>query len=508
MQKITVIFWSCALIAIGLAIFIYKTVNLNFPFSDDENIEVWTIQAKLNFASDRRNVKAQLVYPNITPGYKKIKERFISGNFGLQTEIRDDNKLANWSLRKSSGQQTLYYLATITKTEASAEWLSKPDYPKAPEFPEPYATAVAKIIEDVRSQSADTASFAYELIDQLSSSDTNENIALIRDLAQTDEEHANLLIKLLSVAHIPTRKLWIIYLADATTHAEPKLLIQVYDGDNWITLNSRTGDKGIPPKSIAWKVGDGPLFTLENGRSPELQFSVKKSYMESLSVVRHSENNLKSLLSNLTLFSLPLHGQISFSLILMIPVGALFIIIMRCFVGVQTFGTFMPILIAVAFRETQLLLGVILFSAIVFFGLVVRFYLEKLHLLLIPRLVVILITVIILMLIISYSTSELRVERLLSVSLFPIVILAMTIERMSITWEENGAQAALLQGIGSLFVACCSYLLMTNEQLSYMMFVFPELLFVILGLSLFMGRYTGYRLTELVRFREIRSSNK
>jgi hypothetical protein len=154
------------------------------------------------------------------------------------------------------------------------------------------------------------------------------------------------------------------------------------------------------------------------------------------------------------------------------------------------------------------MLGVILFSAIVFFGLVIRFYLEKLRLLLIPRLAVILITVIILMLIISYSTSELRVERLLSVSLFPIVILAMTIERMSITWEENGAQAALLQGIGSLFVACCSYLLMTNEQLSYMMFVFPEFLFVILGLSLLMGRYTGYRLTELVRFREIRSSNK
>lgn len=79
----------------------------------------------------------------------------------------------------------------------------------------------------------------------------------------------------------------------------------------------------------------------------------------------------------------------------------------------------------------------------------------------------------------------------------------MTIERMSITWEENGAQTALLQGFGSLIVASLGYLLMTNEHLTYLMFVFPELLLVILGICLWMGRYTGYRLNELFRFREM-----
>ena len=79
----------------------------------------------------------------------------------------------------------------------------------------------------------------------------------------------------------------------------------------------------------------------------------------------------------------------------------------------------------------------------------------------------------------------------------------MTIERMSITWEENGAQIALLQGLGSLIVASLGYMLMTNDHLTYLMFVFPELLLVILGISLWMGRYTGYRLSELFRFREM-----
>ena len=84
-----------------------------------------------------------------------------------------------------------------------------------------------------------------------------------------------------------------------------------------------------------------------------------------------------------------------------------------------------------------------------------------------------------------------------------MVILAMTIERMSITWEENGAREAILQGAGSLVVASVSYLVMNSEQLMYLMSVFPELLFVVLGISLLMGRYTGYRLLELRRFREM-----
>ena len=166
----------------------------------------------------------------------------------------------------------------------------------------------------------------------------------------------------------------------------------------------------------------------------------------------------------------------------------------------------MPILIAIAFRETQLMWGVILFTGIVLFGLLIRLYLERLRLLLIPRLAAILVIVVILMLIISFMTSRLGLDRLLSISLFPMVILAMTIERMSITWEENGAQTALIQGLGSLLVACLGYLVMTNMYLTYLMFAYPELLLVVLGICIWLGRYTGYRVSELLRFRDIKSS--
>jgi hypothetical protein len=90
----------------------------------------------------------------------------------------------------------------------------------------------------------------------------------------------------------------------------------------------------------------------------------------------------------------------------------------------------------------------------------------------------------------------------LSVALFPIVILTMTIERLSVTLEENGGQAALTETAGSLIVAVAAYLVMNMPLLQHVMFIFPELLLVILALTLMLGRYSGYRLSELYRFRD------
>ncbi len=504
MHKIVVKFWSIAFIAIGLAIIFHKTIQLDIPLSADETAEVWTVQARLSFNSNARNVKATLHVPNITPGYIKVDEHYISGKFGLNARTIGDNKIANWAIRKADGEQTLYYRTTVSQSNISSKWHAIPAYPETPEFPEPYSTAVTKIIDDVRSQSADTASFTFELIDQLNSPDANENISLINGLARSDDEMASLVIKLLAVAHIPTRKLWVIALADAANHVEPRVLIQTYNGDEWVTFDTKTGNSGIPANHLVWKVGNEPLYSLEGGKNAVLNISVTKSYIELINIAQQNADKLGSIFGRFTLFELPVQSQNTYSLLLMVPLGALLVVFMRIFVGIQTFGTFMPILIAIAFRETQLFWGIVLFSVIVFVGLLIRFYLERLRLLLIPRLAAILVIVVIMMLIISFTTSKLGLDRLLSISLFPMVILAMTIERMSITWEENGAQAALLQGLGSLVVACFGYLIMTNEHLIYLMFAFPEFLLVILGICLWMGGYTGYRFSELLRFRDMK----
>ena len=323
MHKIAVHFWSIVFIVLGLAILAHKIFQLGMPITPDETVQTWTIQARLSFNGKGKNIKASLAVPNITPGYLKIDEHYISGDFGLNAKISGDNKTAEWAKRKAIGEQTLYYRTTLTRSNVKTKWTTIPEYPKAPEFFEPYSTAVNKIIEDVRSQSADTATFTYELINQLRTSDKNENISLVRGLARTDEQFANLITKLLAVAHIPTRKLWVIELADASNDVLPQVLIQSFNGDEWLTFNPKTGVSGIPSNNIIWKVGDGPLYTLKGGDSEELKFSVTNSFIELLNVAKQTAEKKGSILGKLTLFSLPVHSQNTFSLILMLPLGAL-----------------------------------------------------------------------------------------------------------------------------------------------------------------------------------------
>jgi hypothetical protein len=185
----------------------------------------------------------------------------------------------------------------------------------------------------------------------------------------------------------------------------------------------------------------------------------------------------------------------------MIPIGALVIVLLRNFVGIKTFGTFMPVLVALAFRETQLLWGIVLFAVIVALGLLIRFYLERLRLLLVPRLTCVLTVVVLLMAGISVVSQRLDIQPGLSIALFPMVIISMTIERMSIVWEERGASEALQEGFGSLIVAAITYVVMGIGWLEHLVFVFPELLLLVLAVTLLTGRYTGYRLLELKRFR-------
>jgi len=120
-----------------------------------------------------------------------------------------------------------------------------------------------------------------------------------------------------------------------------------------------------------------------------------------------------------------------------------------------------------------------------------------------PRLSVVLTFVVVMIAAISLFSHKLGFENGLSVALFPMVILTMTIERLSITWEERGANHALKVAIGTLFAGSLAYLLMKIPPLVYFVFTFPAVLLILVGFMLAMGRYRGYRLTELVRFKAL-----
>lgn len=185
---------------------------------------------------------------------------------------------------------------------------------------------------------------------------------------------------------------------------------------------------------------------------------------------------------------------------LLIPIGALVVVILRNLVGIRTSGTFMPILIALTFMSTTLLLGLMLFLVVVGVGLVMRSYLSHLNLLLVPRIAAVLVFVIIIFAAIGIISHKLGWESGLTITFFPMIILAWTIERMSVLWEEEGPREVLIQGGGSLLTASLAYLVMINPTVEHLTFNFPELLLVLLAIIIMIGSYSGFRLLELGRF--------
>ena len=240
---------------------------------------------------------------------------------------------------------------------------------------------------------------------------------------------------------------------------------------------------------------------MEGGRSPNIEFTLNNSQINAIHLAQLSDAQAQAGFLEYSLYGLPLHTQQTYQIMIMIPIGVLMILILRNLGGLQTLGTFTPVLIALAFRETELGFGIMLFTLVTALGLMLRSYLEHLKLQMLPRLSVVLTFVVVLMAVISLLSHKLGLERGLSIALFPMVILTMTIERLSITWEERGGTHAFKVAVGTLVAATLAYLLMTIPELTYFIFTFPGVLLIMVAFMLAMGRYRGYRLTELFRFK-------
>jgi hypothetical protein len=279
--------------------------------------------------------------------------------------------------------------------------------------------------------------------------------------------------------------------------------LEIHDGDNWRYFNPATGDEALPDDFLVWWRGNEPLINVEGGSNVQVNFAIQENHLDAVAIANSQAAQRGSAAIDFSIYSMPISTQAVYSVLLMIPIGALVMVVLRNFVGIDAFGTFMPVLIALAFRETQLLWGVILFTTLIALGLSIRFLLERLRLLLVPRLSAVLIVVVILMLLISLISNRLGMETGLSVALFPMVIIAMTIERMSVVWEERGPVDAMREGLGSLLVAVAAYIAMGLEWLEHLIFTFPELLLIVLAVVMLAGRYTGYRLLELRRFKAL-----
>ncbi|OEC42068.1 hypothetical protein A7D27_12260 [Pseudomonas sp. 1D4] len=489
------------LVSLGILITAYQIFIQGIPITEDETDDLWNIDAKVEFqASPRDPIKVQMFVPPLNRDYVSLNESFISNNYGVSINRVDGNRKVTWSARRASGNQTLYYRLVLTKRYSGEKPKDKgPIFRDSIPVEGAEKIAAEALLAPIRQHSADVETFISETIKRVNNAN-DDNVKLLLGGDAGTPNKAKVIELLLSIAHVPMERVHTIRLA-ADQPQSPELWLRSFNGESWLYFNPETGQQGLPGDRLVWWTGDEPLITVDGGKKAQVTFSLNNSEMNAIRLAKLTDENTDADFLEYSLYGLPLQTQQTYQIMIMIPIGVLVILILRNLGGLQTLGTFTPVLIALAFRETQLGFGIALFTIITALGLSLRSYLEHLKLQMLPRLSVVLTFVVILIAVISLLSHKLGLERGLSVALFPMVILTMTIERLSITWEERGGGHAFKVAIGTLFAATLAHLLMTVPELTYFIFTFPAVLLILVGFMLAMGRYRGYRLTELFRFK-------
>jgi len=486
----------------GMALFVYKWLFLDFPLVPGTEAYLWSVEARVSFLARNKPIKLTLNIPKNTPLFLVMNENFISRGYGLVTKKSDDNREAVWSTRRARGRQTLYYQAVIRRLETMEKVKDPPPFPiERPGYEGPYLEAAETLINEIRERSADQDSFVVELIKRVKRPAPGENLKLLLGEDDSPAEEVEAMVRILAQAGIAARSVHGIRLEAESRNAPVRVWLEVYDANQWRSYDPASGGERISEDMLPWWRGDLPMAEVKDGSALQVTLSVSQNREEAIHAAIERTRIKDPLFLEFSLLRLPLGTQSVYRVLFLIPLGAILVVLFRNIVGLNTFGTFMPVLMALAFRETRLLWGVVLFSLVVALGLAFRFYLDRLKLLLVPRLAAVLIMVVLTMALMSVVLHKLGLEQGLSVALFPMVILTMTIERMSIVWEELGPADAMKQGLGSLFVAALAYAVMNNEVVEHVIFFFPELNLVLLAVTLLLGRYTGYRLFELRRFK-------
>ncbi len=494
----------CVLIVIGLGAAIYKNQVLGFPFFPENKVNVWTVEAKISFQAEGGPVEVVLNGADNTGNIVVLDQETVGEKYLFNWEKSTSGAAeAVWRKDKAEGEQTIYY--RVSAYHRGAASVMEP--PPAPEtdadrilFSGAAEEAANLIVKQIRGTgNSDPLTISRNLISMIAAAEKQS----VQLLLQKKEEYGgvlNLMRGLLVRAGVHAKKVKGLFLDKDGSGKRLSSLLQVYDNKKWQIVDPKTGEIRTNSQFLLWATGDEPVLEVTGGKDSSLRFSINSSRVLSSRASIIAGKNSGAMLIDFSIYSLPLAEQNTFKLLLLIPLGALVVVILRNLVGIQTSGTFMPILIALTFLQTTLLWGLALFLVVVSVGLMMRSYLSHLNLLLVPRISAVLVFVIVIFVAISVISLKLDFEKGLQVTFFPMIIISWTIERMSVLWEEEGPRDVFIQGGGSLFTACIVYLVMTNKFLGHLTYAFPELLLVLLAIILIIGSYSGYRLTELRRF--------
>ena len=518
------VFVLLLLLTVGLPIgaMVYKLTVVGYSVADLVPVLGYQVDVNMQVDGHGADIDVGTFLPKTDNRQTVMDEENASGIFELSLQSDALNRIATWQAANVKGQHTIRYRYTAVAKHVRYIVPENLTVPAAyPKYLQSYLSAEPGIqvddpliAEKVEMLFPDHNRNILHILTRIHRylQDTFENkdfsgftdaITALKLGEASCNGKSRLFVALARKLNLPARLVGGVILNTGSKRTSHQW-VEVYINNYWVpfdTINDHFAE--LPENYLALYYGDLVLFKHTSNTNFQYSFNISKHLMAKNQATVSRSEALPITFDFYSLFEKIGVSQNLLKILIMLPFGAFVVVIFRNVIGLETFGTFLPALIAAAARETGLFWGLIGFVLIILIASMLRKLLDWVQLLHSPKMAIILTAVVIVMLIMSILSVHFGLFELAHVSLFPIAILAITAERFAIVEEEQGWKKAMQISAMTLLVISACYVVMDSLFLQSMVLAFPETLFLLVALNLWLGKWIGMRLYEFYRFRHL-----
>jgi hypothetical protein len=175
----------------------------------------------------------------------------------------------------------------------------------------------------------------------------------------------------------------------------------------------------------------------------------------------------------------------------------------RQIIGIKGFGISAPLLMGFAFAATGIRVGLLIFIIALLLAYIIRFLLQDLRLLYLPKLALIIsgVTLSIYFLIPFLPFVE---SIQFPYAAFSLIILILMVEQFYAFLIERGIRKTFGIALETLALAITTFLVVTWQFLQDIVLTYPLLVILaVIIVNILLGRWTGIRFSEYLRFKDI-----
>ncbi|MDH5784074.1 MAG: UUP1 family membrane protein [Chromatiales bacterium] len=504
----------------------FKLFLLDYPLKGLIPQQSYQVELAMEVDGHGDRIQMQAFLPRSDARQLIIEEQQATGLFTQNLQSEGMNRIASWEGDGVQGHQEVRYTVLVQSKPVRYEL---PEGQSIPAHYPPSLQPYLMVEEGIQVDSPLIAERVEQLLPATQERTLAESLTTIHRHLQDAFENRNfsgytdaltalklgeascngkgrLFVALARKLNIPARLVGG-FIMEGGSKRTSHQWVEAYVNGHWVpfdTINDHYAE--IPANYLTLYYGDEVLFKHSSNVNFQYRFTTTKRLIPRYEAQQTLGDSIFNLINFYTLFERVGISQDLLKVLLMIPLGAFVTVVFRNVIGIETFGTFLPALIAAAARETGLVWGLIGFILIITITALVRKGLDWLQLLHSPKMAVILAVVVVVMMMMTVTGVQLGLFELAQMTLFPIAILAITAERFAIITEEQGVKKALhLMATTAVVIAAC-YAVMSSLFMQSLFLAFPELLLVVMALNMWLGRWVGMRLMEYYRFRHLLQS--